>query len=132
MSNLSYHAATRRKSLLVGLAVGVAASSLGLYTAAGTVAAGPAAGALTQAPAISVGLKQGSRGPEVKSLQQSLIAAGVTVAGGADGIFGPGTRAAVTSFQSAHGLPATGEVDAATLERAAARRRPFRRVPRAA
>ena len=43
-----------------------------------------------QAPTISVGLKQGSTGPEVKSLQESLIAAGVTVAGGADGIFGPG------------------------------------------
>ncbi len=61
---------------------------------------------MAQVPAISVGLKQGSTGPEVKTLQESLIAAGITVAGGADGIFGPGTRTAVASFQSARGLPA--------------------------
>jgi peptidoglycan hydrolase-like protein with peptidoglycan-binding domain len=105
----------RRSGLVLGIAVSVAAASLGL---GGTPAfAGPvgAGAAVTQAPTISVGLKQGSTGPQVKSLQQSLIAAGVTVAGGADGIFGPGTTAAVSSFQSSHGLAPTGVVDAATL-----------------
>ena len=115
MSNLSHHAPTRRKTLIVGLAIGVAAGSLGLCGAAGTALAAPLGAMPTQVPTISVGLKQGSTGPEVKTLQQSLIAAGVPVSGGADGIFGPGTRAAVSSFQSSHGLPATGEVDSATL-----------------
>ena len=35
-----------------------------------------------------VGLQQGSRGDAVRSLQQALVAAGVNVTGGVDGIFG--------------------------------------------
>jgi peptidoglycan hydrolase-like protein with peptidoglycan-binding domain len=122
LTNLSYHVPSKssprrnakRRGLTLGLVVGVTVGSLGLSV--GPAVAGPigAAGVLTQVPTFSVGLKQGSTGPEVKSLQQSLIAAGVPVSGGADGIFGPGTRAAVVAFQSARGLSPTGEVDAAT------------------
>ena len=61
-----------------------------------------------------VGLQQGSRGDAVRSLQQALVAAGVNVSGGVDGIFGMGTAAAVKQFQSAKGLSATGVVDEAT------------------
>ena len=61
-----------------------------------------------------VGLKSGALGNTVKQLQQAMIDAGVTVRGGADGIFGPATAAALKSFQTSQGLPATGVVDEAT------------------
>ena len=61
-----------------------------------------------------LGLSQGVRSDAVKSMQQKLIAAGIAVHGGADGIFGPSTKAALESFQKAKGLPVTGTVDAAT------------------
>lgn len=69
------------------------------------------------APAVSaafVGLQQGSMGADVRSLQQALIAAGIPVTGGADGVFGPATKKAVAAFQQARGLPTTGTVDEAT------------------
>jgi cell wall-associated NlpC family hydrolase len=48
---------------------------------------------------------------QVRALQRRL---GVT----ADGVVGPQTRAAIKAFESAHGLPANGEPDAATLSAA--------------
>jgi peptidoglycan hydrolase-like protein with peptidoglycan-binding domain len=51
----------------------------------------------------------------VRSLQQALIAAGIPLAGGADGVFGPATANAVKRYQQSRGLPATGRADAATL-----------------
>jgi peptidoglycan hydrolase-like protein with peptidoglycan-binding domain len=71
-----------------------------------TVAAGPTG---------MVGLKSGSLGDTVKSLQQALINAGVSVRGGADGIFGPATAQALKSFQQSQGLNPSGVVDDATL-----------------
>src|SRR4051794_34495669 len=76
-----------------------------------------AAAATAQTPAAGASqatLKTGSKGPEVKALQQQLIAAGYKVVGGADGIFGRNTATSVAQFQKAAGLPATGEADAAT------------------
>jgi peptidoglycan hydrolase-like protein with peptidoglycan-binding domain len=68
-----------------------------------------------QAPSISVtGLARGARGDEVRALQQALVSQGVTLAGGVDGIFGPGTETALKSFQASKGLPATGVVDEAS------------------
>ncbi|MCU0260830.1 MAG: peptidoglycan-binding protein, partial [Ilumatobacteraceae bacterium] len=64
-------------------------------------------------PSPLLGLTLGARGDAVRSLQQSLIAAGVAVRGGADGVFGAATAAAVSEFQAANGLPATGRVDEA-------------------
>lgn len=58
--------------------------------------------------------KLGDRGANVASLQQLLINLGIPVRGGADGIFGPVTQAAVTAFQNSQGLPATGTVDLRT------------------
>lgn len=56
------------------------------------------------------------RGPRVVALQKALMRAGITVPGGADGIFGSQTLGAVRRFQQARGLPATGKVDAATAK----------------
>ncbi|WP_224366181.1 peptidoglycan-binding protein [Hyalangium versicolor] len=58
-------------------------------------------------------LKQGARGSAVVDLQKKLAAHGFSP-GAADGVFGPGTEAAVKSFQSAKGLTADGVVGAKT------------------
>ena len=63
---------------------------------------------------VVTGLSTGTRGESVKTLQQALISAGVEVRGGADGVFGPATAAAVSSFQKRQGLAQTGSVDDTT------------------
>jgi pyruvate/2-oxoglutarate dehydrogenase complex dihydrolipoamide acyltransferase (E2) component len=52
-------------------------------------------------------LKVGSKGALVKEVQKKI---GVT----ADGAFGPNTQKAVKAYQTKHGIPVTGVVDAAT------------------
>ncbi|MGA1554515.1 MAG: peptidoglycan-binding protein [Ilumatobacteraceae bacterium] len=79
-----------------------------------TAAAIARIGAPATEVAALVGLKAGALGNTVKQLQQALLDAGVRVRGGADGIFGPATAAALSEFQSGQGLPATGVVDEAT------------------
>jgi peptidoglycan hydrolase-like protein with peptidoglycan-binding domain len=69
---------------------------------------------LVASPPSIVGLSEGARGNDVKAVQNALITAGVPVPGGADGIYGPATKSAVTAFQSRTGLAANGQVDAAT------------------
>ncbi len=59
------------------------------------------------AAAPSANLKLGSRGSEVKSLQQELILLGY-LEGAADGIFGPKTQSAVISYQRKNGLSPDG------------------------
>ena len=76
------------------------------------------------ASASITGLKAGALGNTVKQLQQALIDAGVTVRGGADGIFGPATAAALKTFQTSQGLQATGVVDDATADALAHPRAP--------
>ena len=56
----------------------------------------------------------GMRGPAVQTLQRALMGMGWTIAGGADGVFGAGTRAVLIKAQQANGVPATGVVDDAT------------------
>ena len=56
----------------------------------------------------------GDRGESVRKLQRALIAAGVNVRGGADGVFGQSTSTAVKTFQSAKGLIASGDIDPST------------------
>ena len=86
--------------------------------ALGTPAPVPAA-APAAAPAAGGGLgfaTYGERGGRVATLQHALINAGITVRGGADGIFGSGTAAGVLAFQKAKGIKATGVVDQATAQ----------------
>ncbi len=71
-------------------------------------------GATASGSSALTGLKAGALGNTVKSLQQALIDAGITVRGGADGIFGPATANALKEFQTSQGLEATGVVDAET------------------
>jgi putative chitinase len=58
-------------------------------------------------------LQEGASGAEVTALQQQLKVRGFPP-GAIDGIFGPGTEAAVLAFQKSEGLPASGIVDAQT------------------
>jgi murein DD-endopeptidase MepM/ murein hydrolase activator NlpD len=57
----------------------------------------------------------GSRGEDVRAIQTALIAAGVQVFGGADGVFGNGTKTAISVFQRNKNLTVSGNVDEATL-----------------
>ena len=114
----------RRRRVAVGLTVGVLAGAIA-GSGSSTIFAAPGSRSPAQvAPAISVGLHQGQTGPQVKALQEAFLGAGISLAGGADGVFGPGTKAAVATFQSARGLAPTGEVDAATLAALAPAARP--------
>lgn len=60
-------------------------------------------------------LKQGSRGSDVKTMQQKLIRWGY-LKGSADGVFGAKTKSAVVSFQKKNGLIADGVVGKATAQ----------------
>lgn len=55
--------------------------------------------------------KAGDQGEAVRRLQNRLIANGITVRGGVDGIFGAATSAAVMTFQERRGLSMTGIVN---------------------
>jgi len=55
--------------------------------------------------------RQGDRGSAVVNLQKALIRAGITVPGGADGVFGRGTAGALAQFQRSAGLNPTGVLD---------------------
>ena len=72
----------------------------------------------TAAPATpsAAGLRLGSTGPAVVALQRALMASGLAVPGGADGVFGRWTRNAVIVYQRVNGLGQTGIVDAATAK----------------
>jgi TP901 family phage tail tape measure protein len=62
---------------------------------------------------IAATLKRGSKGNDVKKLQQVLNKLGFN-AGSVDGIFGPKTQAALQAFQKKNGISQTGVLDAAT------------------
>jgi murein DD-endopeptidase MepM/ murein hydrolase activator NlpD len=57
---------------------------------------------------------RGQRGENVRLVQNALINAGITVKGGADGVFGGGTAVAIAEFQKAQGLTQSGRLDYAT------------------
>jgi peptidoglycan hydrolase-like protein with peptidoglycan-binding domain len=58
----------------------------------------------------------GSKGDEVKKLQQQLVDAGYSVGSyGTDGVYGKDTRAAVTAYQKANGLTVDGIAGVQTL-----------------
>ncbi|MDQ1683692.1 MAG: hypothetical protein QOC82_429 [Frankiaceae bacterium] len=82
-----------------------AASLVGILGFGSFAAAGPSKPAAPTADCAAIGV--GSVGPAVQTLQRAV---GATP----DGDFGPLTKRAVTSWQTAHKLTATGVVDAAT------------------
>lgn len=59
-------------------------------------------------------LKEGSRGDEVKTVQDKLSKLGFAI--DADGIFGPKTHAAVITLQTIFGYDVDGMVGPATLK----------------
>jgi hypothetical protein len=60
-------------------------------------------------------LVPGAEGDLVAAVQSALIEAGIELRGGADGVYGNGTMAAVAAYQRREGtLQVTGAVDAAT------------------
>ena len=62
-------------------------------------------------------LKEGSKGDDVKKLQQQLIELGYLDPGGDDGIFGPKTREAMEKFQKQMGLTSDGIYNANVHEK---------------
>ena len=105
-----FGAATKGALQRFQTARGLSASGQG--DAATLQALGLAAGASSNSPAASTPpsgqLALGSRGSAVVALQQALLNRGIAVAGGADGIFGPATQAALKQFQASQGLEQTG------------------------
>lgn len=61
-------------------------------------------------------MQKGSKGDDVKKLQENLIALGY-LSGKADGDFGNGTQKAVMAYQKANGLPEDGNVTQSLLDR---------------
>ena len=107
---------TRRCSPVRVLTKGICVVTVGglvLGVVPAAVSASPVVVSAPLMPSI-VGVREGATGQDVKVVQTALLAAGVKVPGGADGIFGPATKSAVTAFQSRNGLAATGEIDAPT------------------
>lgn len=68
----------------------------------------------TAAPTVIV-TRVGDRNETVRIVQQAMLKDGIGLAGGADGIYGNATSAAVAEFQKRRGLPITGLVDQATM-----------------
>ena len=85
-----------------------ASSSLASSSAAAPAAVAPQATVTLNAAALP---RRGDRSDAVKSLQNALIGRGVTVKGGADGVFGGGTSVALQTFQTSQGIVATGQLD---------------------
>ena len=81
------------------------------------VVAAPAANAtVTVSNALTINSlpNRGERSDNVRAVQNALIAQGVEVKGGADGIFGVATSIAIGNFQAARGLAQTQALDYAT------------------
>ena len=106
----------QRKGLLAtGVVDPETAAALGVG-GGGAVQSGSSNAPAAAAPNASsvVGLQLGARGPAVVTLQRAIISMGWTIPGGADGVFGAATRAALMRAQRANGVPGSGVVDEAT------------------
>lgn len=77
-------------------------------------APGPAAADTPTTLDVSALPARGAKGDAVRAVQQALVAAGVTVKGGVDGVFGAATAIALGSFQQARGLAVTQAADLPT------------------
>lgn len=90
------------------VALGLIAPAAPAPVVAAPVAAPVATASLTKLPV------RGNRGESVAVVQRALVAAGIAVKGGADGVFGGATTVALQAFQTAKGIPATGKLDTRT------------------
>jgi peptidoglycan hydrolase-like protein with peptidoglycan-binding domain len=67
-------------------------------------------------PAIAPEMRDSTMSPaQIKDVQQKLTDAGL-YHGRMDGVWGPGTAAAVTKFQQSKGLTVSGKLDSATSD----------------
>jgi peptidoglycan hydrolase-like protein with peptidoglycan-binding domain len=109
--------ATGRLDQQTAIALGVMAPPVAVAVAPATPAAPSApvaAAAPSASPRVSSLPTRGQRSNDVVIVQTALIAAGIAVKGGADGIFGGATAVAISKFQTQHGFPATGRLDERT------------------
>jgi murein DD-endopeptidase MepM/ murein hydrolase activator NlpD len=58
--------------------------------------------------------RRGQRGPAVVAVQNALVAVGIPLKGGVDGVFGVATTVSLRAYQAANGLNTTGLADIAT------------------
>ena len=97
-----------------GLLDAATAAALGLVApvAAPATTVPPAAVSAAAVPAMTSTTlpSRGNRGDNVRALQNALIATGIEVKGGADGVFGGATFVALQKFQTANGLEITGRL----------------------
>lgn len=70
---------------------------------------------LTRVLAGEVTMARGARGAGVRAFQRGLLDLGYALLGGADGVFGRSTEAALRSFRELHGRNAAAVLDATTL-----------------
>ena len=90
------------------VALGLIAPSAPAPVAVASVPAPATAAFLTQLPV------RGNRGDSVTVVQRALVAAGVALKGGVDGVFGGATTVALQTFQTSKGIAATGKLDTRT------------------
>lgn len=97
-----------------GLLDPATAAALGLIApaAAPTTTVAPAAVSAAAVPTMTSTTlpSRGNRGDNVRALQNALVAAGIEVKGGADGVFGGATFVALQKYQTANGLEVTGKL----------------------
>jgi murein DD-endopeptidase MepM/ murein hydrolase activator NlpD len=93
------------------------AVALALIAPVAAPAPAPAVVSVASAPALlnpsSLPIR-GNRGDSVRTLQKALIAAGIEVKGGADGVFGGATFVALQKYQTANALNVTGTLTTQT------------------
>ncbi len=104
------------KKYIVKITIAAVVSTAGLMVTTGTASAATVETKSVQASSF-VGLRIGTRSSAVREMQLALIQKGITVPGGADGIFGPATETALKTFQKKNGLRTSG-----TLTRRTARK----------
>lgn len=106
--------ATGQLDQQTAIALGVMAPPVAVAVAPTPVATPAATTAPTSNALVSALPQRGHRSNDVVIVQSALIAAGIVVKGGADGIFGGATAEAISQFQKQHGFAATGRLDERT------------------
>jgi peptidoglycan hydrolase-like protein with peptidoglycan-binding domain len=106
--------ATGRLDQQTAIALGVMAPPVAVAVAPTPESASATAPATTSSAHVTALPQRGHRSNDVVIVQSALIAAGIIVKGGADGIFGGATAMAISQFQKQHGFAATGRLDERT------------------